>query len=82
MFSFGKNEEKNACKCNCTAEDIAEMDINSCCGTVVNGICCIKVLGAGCESCHELYENAKKAVADMGLAVEVEPVTLVNDLKE
>ena len=60
MFNFGKKEEKKVCKCNCTAEDIAEMDINRCCGTDVNGICCVKVLGAGCKSCHELYENTKK----------------------
>ena len=79
MFSFGKKEEKKApecaCKSNLSAEDIAEMDIKRCCGTVVNGICCVKVLGAGCKSCHELYENARKAVAEMGLAVEVEYVT-------
>ncbi len=77
MFKFVKKEEKKSsegsCKCNCSAEDIA--DINSCCGTAVNGICCIKVLGAGCKSCHELYENTKKAVAEMGLAVEVEYIT-------
>lgn len=82
MFSFGKKEEKNACKCNCTAEDIAEMDIKSCCGTAVNGICCVKVLGAGCKSCHELYENAKKAVAEMGLAVEVEYITDMQKVME
>lgn len=76
MSLFKKNEEKAcSCKCSCSAEDIAEMDINSCCGTSVNGICCIKVLGAGCKSCHEQYENVKKAVAEMGLSVEVEYIT-------
>lgn len=82
MFSFGKKEEKNTCKCNCTAEDIAEMDIKNCCGAAVDGICCIKVLGAGCKSCHELYENTKKAVAEMGLAVEVECVTDMQKIME
>lgn len=82
MFSFGKKEENKACKCNCTAEDIAEMDIKNCCGAVVDGICCIKVLGAGCKSCHELYENTKKAVAEMGLAVEVEYVTDMQKIME
>ena len=82
MFSFGKKEEKNTCKCNCTAEDIAEIDIKNCCGAVVDGICCIKVLGAGCKSCHELYENTKKAVAEMGLAVEVEYVTDMQKIME
>ncbi|MGN1422566.1 MAG: thioredoxin family protein [Oscillospiraceae bacterium] len=79
LFGFGKKEEKKeqacSCKCDCTAEDIAGMDINSCCGAAVNGICCIRVLGAGCKSCHELYENVKKAVREMGLSVEVEYIT-------
>ena len=79
LFNFGKkNEEKEqtcSCKCSCPAEEIAEMDINSCCGTALNSICCVKVLGAGCKSCHELYENTKKAVAKMGLLVEVEYIT-------
>ncbi|MBP3457751.1 MAG: TM0996/MTH895 family glutaredoxin-like protein [Lachnospiraceae bacterium] len=35
----------------------------------------IKVLGLGCKSCHELYENTKKAVKNAGLSVEVEYIT-------
>lgn len=35
----------------------------------------IKVLGSGCKSCHELYENTKKAVKNVGLSAEVEYVT-------
>ena len=46
-----------------------------CCGDAVDGICCVKVLGAGCKSCHEQYENAKAAVKAMGLPVEVEYIT-------
>ena len=41
----------------------------------MDGICCLKVLGAGCKSCHEQYENAKTAVKAMGLSVEVEYIT-------
>ena len=41
----------------------------------MDGICCVKVLGAGCKSCHEQYENAKTAVKAMGLSVEVEYIT-------
>ena len=37
--------------------------------------CQIKVLGAGCKSCHEQYENVKKAVANMSLDAEVEYIT-------
>jgi len=40
-----------------------------------NKVCCIKVLGAGCKSCHEQFENAKKAVEELGLSIEVEYIT-------
>ena len=35
----------------------------------------IKVLGSGCKFCYELYENTKEAVKNIGLSVEVEYVT-------
>ena len=38
-------------------------------------ITCVRVLGAGCKSCHQQYENAKEAVRNMGLPVEVEYIT-------
>lgn len=38
-------------------------------------LCNIKVLGAGCKSCHAQYENAKKAVKNMGRDIEVEYIT-------
>ena len=41
----------------------------------MDGICCVKVLGAGCKSCHEQYENVKAAVKAMGLNIEVEYIT-------
>ena len=41
----------------------------------MEGICCVKVLGAGCKSCHELYENTQAAVKAAGLELEVEYVT-------
>lgn len=37
--------------------------------------CNIKVLGTGCKSCHEQYENVKKAAADMKLAADIEYIT-------
>lgn len=33
------------------------------------------MLGAGCKSCHEQYENAKKAIEELGLGIEVEYIT-------
>ena len=80
LFNFGKKkvEEKKApacaCSCGCPAGEAEEIT-NDCCPEARDGICCIKVLGAGCKSCHEQYENAKEAVKAMGLPVEVEYIT-------
>ena len=88
LFNFGKKkEEQKAPTCCCTtshAEEttpccgtVSKADKSSgcCCGMPVDGICCVKVLGAGCKSCHEQYENAKAAVKAMGLDLEVEYIT-------
>ncbi len=76
-FEFGKKKEKEkscCCSCSCIAQTPAK-DTNACCSETAEGICCMKVLGAGCKSCREQYENAKKAVANMDLPVEVEYIT-------
>lgn len=80
MALFGKKKEKeeqSVCCCgNNTAGEVAEIKTTSaCCGKPVDGVCCIKVLGAGCKSCHQLYENTKEAAAKCGLSVEVEYIT-------
>ena len=82
LFNFGKKkeEEKKAPACCCGSESKAEETTGCCCGSApksdtsagccgkpVDGICCVKVLGAGCKSCHEQYENAKAAVQALGL---------------
>lgn len=80
LFNFGKKKEKEsktpACCCNgdCAANETSEV-VSECCGEKVDGICCVKVLGAGCKTCHEQYEYAKQAVKAMGLDVEVEYIT-------
>lgn len=86
LFHFGKKkEEKNAsacaCTCGCQKSETREI-ANDCCPEAKDGICCIKVLGAGCKSCHELYENAKEAVKAMGLPVEVEYITDMQKVME
>ena len=86
LFHFGKKkEEKNtsacACTCGCQTNETREIT-NDCCPEAKDGICCIKVLGAGCKSCHELYENAKEAVKAMGLSVEVEYITDMQKVME
>ena len=87
LFGFGKKKqeepqvssccygasgtEQDACCCCCasgTGQD-------ACCGASAKGILSIKVLGAGCKSCHALYENTQAAVKAMGLDVAVEYIT-------
>ena len=69
LFNFGKKkEERKVPTC--------------CCGTPVDGICCIKVLGAGCKSCHALYEAAKEAVHSLDLNIEVEYITDMEKIME
>ncbi|MDD6468000.1 MAG: thioredoxin family protein [Erysipelotrichaceae bacterium] len=84
LFNFGKKKEEekkeSACCCNCDSPTSEQA--NACCSETKEGICCIKVLGAGCKSCHELYENAKEAVKAMGLAVEVEYITDMQKVME
>ncbi|MGM9549629.1 MAG: thioredoxin family protein [Faecousia sp.] len=97
LFNFGKKkeEEKKACCCGsaepqaeeaagccCGSAPKAEKTGSCCCGNTANGITTIKVLGAGCKSCHEQYENAKAAVAALGLNIEVAYVTDMEKVME
>ena len=90
LLGFGKKKEEekqvsSGCCSNsgpraeesagCCAETKADHSAACCCGAPVDGICCIKVLGAGCKACHEQYENARAAVKAMGLDLEVEYIT-------
>ncbi|MGN0786732.1 MAG: thioredoxin family protein [Christensenellales bacterium] len=86
LFNFGKKkEEKKAptctCNCGCPSGEVSKIT-TACCPEAKNGICCIKVLGAGCKSCHEQYENAKEAVKTMKLSVEVEYITDMQKVME
>ena len=85
LFGFGKKkkEEKKdcACNCGCPTGEVSEIT-NACCPDAKDGICCVKVLGAGCKSCHEQYENAKEAVKNMGLGIEVEYLTDMQKVME
>lgn len=78
LFGFGKKKEETApacaCQCGCptTEADVSQLakEVSS-----TGGALTIKVLGAGCASCHTLLENTQAAVASLGLGVEVEYVT-------
>ena len=81
LFNFGKknSEEKNkaVCKCGCSCENNSN-NIGDCSTSKSSGNCetpSIKVLGAGCQSCHKQYEYAKEAVKKLGLSSEVEYIT-------
>ena len=94
LFNFGKKkeEEKKSCCCGSTEPKVEESACccaasktkatSCCCGAPVEGICCVKVLGAGCKSCHEQYENAVAAVRAMGLNMEVEYITDMEKVME
>ena len=95
LFNFGKKkaEEKKAAACCCSSENNSAESAccgcsesgaaeSTCCGAPVEGVCCIKILGAGCKSCHEQYENAKSAVNAIGLNVEVEYITDMKKVME
>lgn len=90
LFGFGKIKEAQepSCACHAPVEETKEESC-CCCGSnsadaETESCCCsgagaplvsIKVLGAGCKSCHEMYENTKEAVKNAGLSVEVEYIT-------
>ena len=85
LFESGKKKEEvkvePACACNGKA---AAHEASSCCCNNQqeenicdkdNKITSIKVLGAGCKSCHKQFENVKKAVEELVLEIEVEYIT-------
>lgn len=86
LFHFGKKQEEKkapvcACSCGCPTDEEKGIT-NDCCTETKDGICCIKVLGAGCKSCHELYENTKQSIKDIGLSIEVEYITDMQKIME
>lgn len=86
LFNFSSKKEEHkgvacTCGCGCATNEATEV-ADTCCGEAANGICCIKVLGSGCKSCHALLEASKEAVKNMGLCVEVEYVTDMEKIME
>lgn len=86
-----ETKEESGCCCgsntaeaekeNCCCNDDAETE-NCCCNNSGNSLISIKVLGAGCKSCHEFYENTKEAVKNAGFSVEVEYITDMEKVME
>ena len=78
---FGKDEKKEE-GCGCTTVPTCSCGGNSCgCSSEVSvatnyeGVKNIKILGAGCKSCHQQYEIVKGVVAELDLPIEVEYIT-------
>ena len=68
MALFGlikKKEGKKACTC---PESAGKRPVNE------DG-CRVKILGAGCKSCHAMYENALETAGKYGLSDEVAYIT-------
>jgi small redox-active disulfide protein 2 len=40
----------------------------------------IQILGTGCSRCRDLTANAQKAVQELGIEVEIEKVTEIQDI--
>ena len=75
LFNTGKRkEEKKTVSCCCSSESKGK-ETSSCCASPAKSGTTIKVLGAGCKSCHDQYESVKTAVNSLGLSMEVEYIT-------
>lgn len=85
LFNFGKKkEEKNTpvctCNCGCSTDITTNFDEQHYSDIKQGKIYCIKVLGTGCKSCRELYENIKQAVNNIGLDIVVDYITDIQQI--
>lgn len=77
LFGFGKNNEKENADCCCQGTPTEERNAaeTGCCCQEESSIKSIKILGAGCKSCHNQFQNVINAVAEMGLITDVQYIT-------
>ena len=70
MSLFGKKNKEEKVSCCCNGDRDAGVN-------AVNNIKIesIKVLGAGCKSCKQQYQNVINAAAEMGFATNIEYIT-------
>ncbi len=66
FFNRKKEEAKPCCSGNASVSEPKQSAGN---------VTSVKVLGAGCKACRQMYENTKQAVESAGLGVEVEYIT-------
>lgn len=80
IFSKKKKDEQQAPQCACngaceTLEIDYKPEAKCCCGNDCDCKLNIKVLGAGCDTCHKQYEYVQKAVEQAGIDADVEYIT-------
>ena len=70
MGLFSKKEKTTSCCCggSCTPETMARAEA----GKTSAGI---KVLGSGCSKCNALEHAVREALAELGMAAEIDHVT-------
>lgn len=73
LFGFGKKKEEKTPVCACTSGASACESVKP--AGIAGNIRSVKVLGAGCPSCHTLLKNTREAAAHMGLNAEITYVT-------
>ncbi len=66
LFNFGKKKKEECC---CGHGEVSVPE-NTC-----DAIGSVKIIGMGCENCHALLENTKKALSSMNKNVEIEYIT-------
>ena len=79
MNLFKKNNKNEGClTCSLrTSEDASDIDVK-----INESIKTIKVLGAGCPSCHKQYEYVQEVVKKLNMNVEVIYVTELDEVME
>ena len=82
LFNLGNKKEEKEESC-CCGNISSEEEKGKCCYNDVGEVpVSIKVLGSGCKSCHQLYENTKGAAKNAGLSLEVEYITDMEKIME
>ncbi len=73
IFGFGKKKEEEKSSCSCDGE----VDVESIEKAVEENIqgASVKVLGSGCAKCHQLEDNVKKALEQLGMDTTIDHVT-------
>lgn len=72
-----RKTSKCGCSCGCKIESTEKVVEEY---KTKDSLCCIKVLGSGCKNCHILLENTQEALKTMGIKIEVEYVTDIQEI--